>query len=210
MRFEPISRDRLAGLLAARLDDLTPAEDATRTRVAVDGADAADPGRLAAELAERLRARGRPVLTVPSHGFLRPASLRYEHGHRDPDSYRDSWFDEGALWREVFGPLETGGSGTVLPDLWDPVTDRATRSARRALPPGGVLLLPGPMLLGRWFPFDLTVHLHLTPAALRRRTPADEQWTLPALARYAEEVEPASAADVVVRLDDPERPAWTG
>ncbi|MBL0802699.1 uridine kinase, partial [Streptomyces albidoflavus] len=41
MRFEPISRDRLAGLLAARLDDLTPAEDATRTRVGVDGADAA-------------------------------------------------------------------------------------------------------------------------------------------------------------------------
>ncbi|PAX84522.1 uridine kinase, partial [Streptomyces albidoflavus] len=168
------------------------------------------PGRLAAEVAERLRARGRPVLTVPTHGFLRPASLRYEYGHRDPDSYRDGWFDEGALWREVFGPLETGGSGTVLPDLWDPVTDRATRSARRALPPGGVLLLSGPMLLGRWFPFDLTVHLHLTPAALRRRTPEDEQWTLPALARYAAEAEPTAAADVVVRLDDPERPAWTG
>ncbi|MEW2705891.1 uridine kinase [Streptomyces koyangensis] len=210
MRFEPISRDRLADLLATRVDDLTPAEDATRTRVGVDGADAADPGRLAAALAERLRARGRPVLTVPTHGFLRPASLRYEYGHRDPDSYRDSWFDEGALWREVFGPLETGGSGTVLPDLWDPATDRATRSARRALPPGGVLLLHGPMLLDRWFPFDLTVHLHLTPAALRRRTPVDEEWTLPALARYAEEAEPTAAADVVVRLDDPERPAWTG
>ncbi|WP_436736398.1 uridine kinase [Streptomyces sp. BBFR102] len=210
MRFEPISRDRLAGLLAARVDGLPSAEGATRTRVGVDGADAAGPGRLAAELAEQLRARGRPVLTVPTRGFLRPASLRYEYGHRDPDSYRDSWFDEGALWREVFDPLDAGGSGTVLPDLWDPATDRATRSARRALPPGGVLLLHGPMLLGRWFPFDLTVHLHLTPAALRRRTPAGEQWTLPALARYAEEAEPVAAADVVVRLDDPERPAWSG
>ncbi|MFD4986928.1 uridine kinase [Streptomyces sp. NPDC058374] len=210
MRFEPISRDRLADRLAARVDTLTPAEGATRARVGVDAAAAARPGELAAELAERLRARGRPVLTVDTHGFLRPASLRYEYGHHDPDSYRESWFDEGALWREVFGPLDPGGSGAVLPDLWDPATDRATRSPRRELPPGGVLLLHGPMLLGRWFPFDLTVHLHLTPAALRRRTPDEEQWTLPALARYAEEAEPAATADVVVRLDDPARPAWTG
>ena len=68
------------------------------------------------------------MLVVPTEGFLRPASLRFEYGKEDPDAYADGWFDTGALWREVFGPLEAGGTGRVLPDLWDPVTDRATRT----------------------------------------------------------------------------------
>ena len=55
-----------------------------------------------------------------TEGFLRPASLRLEYGHEDVEAYYDGWFDTGALWREVFGPLEPGGDGRVLPDLWDP------------------------------------------------------------------------------------------
>ena len=39
------------------------------------------------------------------------------------------------------------------------------------------------------------------------RTPAEDAWTLPAFGRYAEEVAPASFADVVLRVDDPRRPA---
>ncbi|MGW6458085.1 uridine kinase [Streptomyces sp. NPDC055078] len=179
-------------------------------RVAVDGAPAARPGELAARIEEALRLRGRGVLAIGTDGFLRPASLRYEYGREDPDTYYSGWFDIGALWREVFGPLEPDGSGLVLPDLWDPRTDRATRSPRKALPPGGVLLLYGPLLLGHWFPFDLTVHLRLSPAALRRRTDAGDHWTLPAFQRYEEEVDPAGTADVLVRADGPRRPAWGG
>lgn len=73
-----------------------------------------------------------------------------------------------------------------------------------------MLLLHGPFLLGRWFPFDLTVHLRLSPQALARHTPAHRQWTLPAFARYEDEVDPAAAADIVIRADDPRRPAWNG
>jgi hypothetical protein len=51
------------------------------------------------------------------------------------------------------------------------------------------------------------VHLALSGAALRRRTPADLSWTLPAFARYDAEVAPAAIADVVVRIDDPHHPA---
>jgi hypothetical protein len=51
------------------------------------------------------------------------------------------------------------------------------------------------------------VHLHLSAAALARRTGPDQEWTLPAFARYGEEVGPGSFADVVVRMDDPRRPA---
>ncbi|MGW2653583.1 uridine kinase [Streptomyces sp. NPDC001478] len=210
MRFEAITRERLADALAAHADALTPADGGPWLKVAVDGAPAARTGDLADAVGQALRLRGRSVLTVSTEGFLRPASLRYEYGRSDPDSYYGSWFDTGALWREVFGPLEPDGDGRVLPDLWDPQTDRATRSAYRELPEGGVLVLHGPFLLGHWFPFDLSVHVRLSAGALRRRTDEDERWTLPAFARYEDEVAPAEHADAVVRADDPHHPAWTG
>lgn len=210
VRLEPITWERLTDTLADRVDGLEAADGGSWPRIALDGAPASPAADLAQRLAEALRVRGRPSLVIGTEGFLRPASLRFEYGHRDADSYYDGWFDTGALWREVFGPLDPGGSGRVLPDLWDPAADRATRSPYAELPPGGVLLLHGPLLLGRWFPFDLTVHLALTPAALRRRTPPDDHWTLPAFARYTDEVDPETVADVLVRVDDPRRPAWTG
>ncbi|MEU0301412.1 uridine kinase [Streptomyces sp. NPDC006175] len=210
MRFEPITWERLAEALGEHADGTEPADGGPWLRIGVDGAPAARPGEQAERLAEVLRARGRPVLTVSTSGFLRPASLRYEYGKQDPDSYADSWFDTGALWREVFRPLEPGGSGRVLPDLWDPATDRATRSPYQVLPEGGALILHGPLLLGHWFPFDLCVHLSLSAGALRRRTEEGERWTLPAFARYEDEADPAGRADVVVRADDPHHPAWTG
>ncbi|MGZ2355157.1 uridine kinase [Streptomyces sp. 372A] len=210
MRFEAITWERLTDALAAHADAREPADGGPWLKIAVDGAPAARPGDLAESVAETLRLRGRAVLPVSTAGFLRPASLRYEYGKRDPDSYFGSWFDTGALWREVSGPLEQGGSGRVLPDLWDPATDRATRSPYRRLPEGGVLILHGPLLLGHWFPFDLAVHLRLSAGALRRRTPEDELWTLPAFERYEDEVAPADSADAVVRADDPGHPAWTG
>ncbi|MCE4944577.1 MULTISPECIES: uridine kinase [Streptomyces] len=210
MRLEAITWERLTDALAGRVDGLTAHDGSPWLRVAVDGAPAAAPGDLAGRLAEALRLRGRAVHEVGAHGFLRPASLRLEYGREDPDAYHDEWFDRRALWREVFQPLEPGGTGRVLPDFWDPVADRATRSAYVELPPGGVLLLHGPLLLGQWFPFDLAVHLKLSPGALARRTPRDQHWTLPAFARYEAETRPEEAADVVVRADDPRRPAWTG
>ncbi|GAA3396832.1 uridine kinase [Streptomyces roseoviridis] len=208
MRFEAISWERLADAVADRVDGAEPADGSDWHKVGVDGAPAAPGGEFADRVAAALRLRGRSVIVVATGGFLRPASLRFEHGKQDPDAYYSGWYDTGALWREVFGPLEPGGSGRVLPDLWDPVTDRATRSPAVPLPPGGVLVVHGPFLLGHWFPFDLKVHLRLSAGALARRT--NQPWTLPAFARYEDEVGPADVADVVVRADDPRRPAWTG
>ncbi|MEU9983386.1 uridine kinase [Streptomyces sp. NPDC050856] len=210
MRLEPITWERLADALAEHIDGLTPGDGGPWLKVAVDGPPAARPGEPAEWVAEALRLRGRAVIGVGTGGFLRPASLRYEYGKEDPDTYYSGWFDTGALWREVFGPLEPGGSGLVLPDLWDPVGDRATRTPCTRLPPGGVLVLHGPFLLGQWFPFDLTVHLRLSRGALARRTDESWAWTLPAFERYVDEVAPEDAADVVVRADDPRHPAWSG
>ncbi|MEU3313926.1 uridine kinase [Streptomyces sp. NPDC006662] len=209
MKLEAITWQRMAERLAGHLD-APPAQGGPWQRVGIDGAPAAGTGVLAEELAGALRLRGRSVLVVAAGGFLRPASLRFEYGRQDVDAYLGGWYDTGALWREVFGPTDPGGSGRVLPDLWDPLTDRATRSPYAELPPGGVLIVHGPLLLGHWFPFDLSVHISLSPAALARRTPPADHWTLPAFARYARETAPESTADALVRADDPRHPAWTG
>ena len=176
-------------------------------RVAIEGAPAARPGALADALVDPLRLCGREVLRVSAGDFLRPASLRLEYGRDDPDVFYDEWLDVGGLIREVLAPLEPGGSGRVLPALWDSAADRATRAEYVSLPAGGVLLLDGPLLLGRGLPLDHAVHLWMSPAALARRAAAAERWTLPAYARHEAEVAPARVADIVVRMDDPDHPA---
>ena len=204
MTIRPISPPLLVEELA---DRFAAAQPDRRLRVAVDGAPAAAAQRLAAALVEPLRVRGRPAYAVAADGFLRAASLRFEHGRTDPDAYYEGWRDDAALRREVLEPAGPAGTGRILPSLWNPVTDRATRAAYRTLGPTEVVLVPGPLLLGGPLPFDMTVHLVLSDAALARRTPAELAWTLPAFRRYATEVDPASFADVVVRADDPLRPA---
>ncbi|MFC7384667.1 nucleoside/nucleotide kinase family protein [Sphaerisporangium rhizosphaerae] len=204
MDVRPISPSALVEELA---DRIAGAPRSSWVRVALDGAPAARPGELADALAGPLRLRGREVLRVPAGGFLRPASLRYEYGRTDPDAFYDGWLDYGALSREVLAPLDPGGPGKVLPSLWDAATDRATRAPYVTLPPGAVVLMDGGLLLGRWLPFEFTVHLWLSPGALARRTAEEWRWTLPAYARYEEEVAPRETADVVVRVDDPRHPA---
>jgi hypothetical protein len=207
MHIRPISPEHLIEELC---DRMAAAPREQRLRVAVDGAPAAAPGDLADALAEPMRARGRAVLRVSAHDFLRPASLRYEFGRYEPDAYYDDWLDVGGLTREVLAPLEPGAPGKVLPTLWDSTRDRATRASYQTVPPGGIVLVDGALLLGRDLPFDLTVHLHLTPAALARRTGGAEAWTLPAYARYEEQAAPQRTADIVIKVDDPRHPALLG
>jgi hypothetical protein len=204
MRVRPVSFDVLVEELADRLAGQAPDG---RLRVAVDGAPAADPGALADALVDPLRVRGRPAVRVSTDDFLRPASVRLESGRTNPDAFYAGWFDEAALRREVLDPAGPGGSGRVVTRLWDPITDRATREPYTALPETAVVLVSGTLLLGAGLDFDVTVHLSLSAAALHRRTEEDLRWTLPAYTRYGDEVDPASFADVVVRVDDPRHPA---
>jgi hypothetical protein len=199
VRYRPISPAVLAEELADRIDALPE-----RVAVAVDGAaGATETKELADALVDPLRLRGRAALRVSARGFLRPASLRFEHGRTNPDARYTDWLDLGALRREVLDPLK--GSGEVLPSLWDAERDRATRAERVPVPDRGVVLVDGELLLGAGLAFDLAVHLWLSPAALRRRVP--DAWAVPAYERYEEEVDPGSLADVVVRVDDPRHPA---
>jgi hypothetical protein len=203
MRVRPITPDLLAAEVVERIDAL-PGRWA---RVAVDGAPAADTDGFANALVEPLRTLGREVVRVRMSNYLRPASLRLEHGHHDADSFYESWFDLKGLTREVLNPLSDNGNGQVLPALWDAAADRSPRLPRVRLPDRGVAIVDGPLLLGAGLGFDFTIHLWLPEAALARRTSETDHWTLPAFHRYAEEVGPEHVADYVVRIDRPGHPA---
>ncbi|WAC55278.1 hypothetical protein [Gordonia sp. SL306] len=173
-----------------------------RVVVVIDGADAARPDDLADRLADRLRAVGRAAGVVRMSDYLRAASLRFEYGHTDPESYRSGWFDHQALDREVVSALRV--AGRWLPRLWDAEQDRSFRDRRQDAAPDQVLILAGPMLVGRDLDVDLTIRLRMSEATLRRISPPDTAWTIEPILRYSEA---SGDADIEVRYDHPDRPA---
>jgi hypothetical protein len=169
-----------------------------------DGHDLADA------VASVLRARAVPVARVTAHDFLRPRSLRLEHGRDDPLASYESWFDVAALRREVLDRLGPGGDGSWLPALRDPVTDRSVRNPRQTAPAGTVAVLDGPFLLRPELTgaLDLVIHLEVSRPARARRAPAgDHDLACAAWDHYLHSCDPASRAALVVRFDHPRRPA---
>lgn len=156
---------------------------------------------LAAALADALVARGRVPLVVPAEGFWRPAGERFQHGREDALAFRDTWLDAAALRREVLD-----AEGTWLPALWDVAADRSARLLAQPVPERAVVVVHGLFLQGLGLPAELTVHVAVSTAALRRRgVPA---WQLEAFTSYDDELAPGDLADVLVRAEDPRRPAW--
>jgi hypothetical protein len=201
VRVEPVTPDGVTRHVVGRV----LAAGAATVRVLVDGHPSTRPEALADALVEPLRAEGRPVARVRCRDFLRARSLRLEHGRHDPDALLDEWIDAGALNREVLRSAVE--RGRYLPSLRDPDTDRATRAGYADAPPGTVVVLDGSLAVGRGLDVDLTVHLALRPATETRNTPLDDAWTLAAYGRYRREARPERRADVVVRVDHPDRPA---
>lgn len=197
--YRAISHEALVAALGERISRVPGI-----ARVAIDGPVCAAPHDLAAALVEPLRMLGRPVHLIRADTFWHDASLRLEHGRQDVDSYL-SWLDAAALRREVLDAVVT--SGRYLPSLRDPSTNRMTREPARRAEPDSVLIVSGELLIGLGLPFDHTVHLAMSAAALTRRMPAELAWTLPAFEQYDVEVAPEQQADVVVRVNDPRHPA---
>lgn len=202
MDVTPVSPDGLVSEVVALVLDRPG-----RLRVVVDGPSPTRPDVLAHGVIDELRARGRGGVVVDAGDYLRPASVRLEYGREDPDELLDGWLDEGGLRREVLDPAGPGGSGRVLPRLWDAAADRAFRDGYTQLPDNGVVLLHGALLLGRGLPAELEIHLRMSPAALARTLPGSAQWTLPAHARYDSERDPSTGVDLLVMSDHPDRPA---
>lgn len=165
---------------------------------------ALDTTRLADAVAAELGRLGLPVLRASREGFLRPRSLRLELGD-DPLAPYERWYDDGGLRRELLDPLAAGRL-QVVTSLWDAARDRATREPRRSVPAGCVAVVDGPFLLSWALPdaFEHTTHLQTSPAAIARRGGAA---LAPSWQHYLDETDPAARADVVVRCEDPLRPA---
>ncbi|MFI5776037.1 hypothetical protein [Nocardia sp. NPDC051570] len=193
--------------VTALIDDLTDriAELRGRSVVAVDGADAADPLGFARTISDRVRTRGRACEVVSLHDFVRPASLRLEYG-RDEMSYRTAWFDYAAVNREVLRALRE--QGRWLPALWDERTDRSARARAVSADAETVVIIAGPMLIGRGLDFDLSVELRLSEGALRRGTDPADSFTVEAILRHRgeQDIQP----DILVAWDHRDRPAVRG
>ena len=172
--------------------------DDTRN-VAIDGPPPARPEELAEAVVASLREQGRQAVHVRSADYLRPASLRFELGRTSPESYYERWVDLQALGREALNR-----SGRILPTFWNPQADRATRAGYIE---ADVVVLSGQLLLGAGLDLDLSIHLAMSMLLLDRKMPEELAWALPAFERYDDEVSPASFADIVVRMNDPEHPA---
>lgn len=202
-RYAPISPQALAGqlidLLLRRHSDPRPA------RVALDAPGFVELAPLTEALRTGLQALGRPVAVVRTRDFYRDASLRFEYGKTDVESFYTGWLDVGALQREVLSPLAEGGH--YLPALRDEATNRASRAQPASLAASGVLLVCGELLLGTGLSFDMSIHFDLSRSARKRLVPEDRRWTLPAFDRYDLDVGPVGLADVVIRYDDPNHPA---
>jgi hypothetical protein len=195
-------------LLAQRLIELLIQRHPGRhpLRVALDAPGWVGSGPLVEALRTGLPAVGRPVGTVRACDFYRDASLRFEHGKTDVESFYTGWLDVAALQREVLSPLATDGAH-YLPALRDAATNRATRAQPVPLAAHGILLVSGELLLGAGLSFDVVIHLAVSRAARKRLVPEDRRWTLPAFDRYDIDVDPVALADVVIRYDDPHHPA---
>ncbi|WP_098462257.1 uridine kinase [Isoptericola jiangsuensis] len=200
MRVQPVTPDGAVEHVVERV----LATDGT-VRVLVDGHPSTGTAAFADATVAPLRAAGRPVARVAVRDFLRARSVRLESGRRDPDALLDAWIDVEALNREVLTSVVR--RGRWLPGLRDPDTGRSTRAAYEDAPRGTVVVLDGTLALRRGLDVDLTVHLALTVAAETRATPLDDAWQLAAYGRYRREVQPERRADVVVRVDHPDRPA---
>ncbi|GAC1445144.1 MAG: uridine kinase [Mycobacteriales bacterium] len=164
-----------------------------RVRVLIDGVGS---GPLADLVGAAIT---RQVVRVSAADFLRPAGERFEWGRQDHQAFRERWLDDGALRREV---LE---ADAVLPKLWDAERDRSARASPVPLSAQAVVVVDGVLLLGRDLPADLTVHLATSPTALARQ--GVPVWQLPAFSAYHDQVRPGEVCDVLVRAEDPARPA---
>ncbi|MCU1645581.1 MAG: hypothetical protein JWN03_5856 [Nocardia sp.] len=194
-QFTAITPDALAELVADRATSLPG-----HAVIAIDGADAADPVTFARTVADLLRAGGRPAEVVALHDFVRPASVRLEYDRTGEYTYRTAWFDYAALNREVLQSLRQ--HGRWLPALWNEHTDRSARARIHTAAPSTVLLVAGPMLLGRNLDFDLTITLQMSEPALRRHTDPEAAFTIEALREHRTE-----DPDILVAWDHPDRPA---
>ncbi len=116
-------------------------------RVAIDGIDASGKTTLADELAETVRARGRPVIRASVDGFHRPRADRYRRGADSPEGYYYDAFDYAALRQVLLEPLGPQGSRWYRRAVFDLASDQPLVSEYELAPEDAIVLVDGVFLL---------------------------------------------------------------
>jgi uridine kinase len=195
-------------------------------RVAVDGPPAVGKTTLADELGDALRVQGRHVIRASIECFLRPRTQRYRRGELSPEGcYHDS-FDCDALRRVLLDPLGPGGDREFRRMVYDNRTDSRVTEPVTASPVDAVLLFEGvfllrPELIDAWdlrilvsAAFEETVARARTRDAALYGAPVDVERRFrsryrPSQQFYFDTIRPTDQADIVIRNDEPQRPAWS-
>ena len=222
--FDMTARDEMLKGVAARIAKL---ERAHTVRVAIDGVDAAGKTTLADELADRLRALGRPVIRSGIDHFHNPRVVRYAKGSESPEGYYRDSHDLDRVIGVLLRPLGTGGRGHYRAALFDHRRDVPVDSPEIKAEPRAILLFDGifllrPELRPYW---DYSIFARagfevVLARSLRRDLPIGSDPAklvqryraryLPAQQYYLEECKPESLADLVIDNNDPANPSIIG
>ena len=189
-------------------------------RVAVDGVDGAGKSTLVDELAEQLRARGRPVVRVSADDFHHPRAIRYRRGRSSAQGFFLDSYDLEALRGNVLEPFGPAGDRRYRAAVHDVGTDEPVDAPPQQAPPGAVLVLDGLFLLRDELAdcFELTVFVdvpfEVTFARMARRDGCDPDPAHPENQRYVGgqrlylvRADPRARADLVVDNADPSAPS---
>ena len=213
------------GELLGRLDEAVGSVTiAHPTRVAVDGPPAAGKTTLADELAIVLRAQGRDVIRATIDDFLFPRARRYPRGEYSAEGCYFDTHDYDALNRVLLDPLGPGRDRRFQHAVYDRAADTVLSPRVTTAPADAVLVFDGvflmrPELIDRW---DLRIFVSsefekiVDRAQVREHgvlsaTEVERRWReryIPSQQLYFATVRPADHADIVVRNDEPEQPAW--
>lgn len=204
------ARHEVVREIASRIDALGD----HRLRVAVDGRTAAGKTSFAHELAQVLRATGRPTLRASLDDFKRPWRDRHLYDRVSGEGYYRNAQDQDAVVDLLLRPAGPSGSGQVVLCSIDPLTQRDHTGVVVDAPENAVLVVDGVFALrAAYLPFwDFAVWLDVSEEESlargvgrdRVREGDDEAVRLhreryaASERHYLAEVDPVERADVVV------------
>jgi uridine kinase len=112
-------------------------------RVGVDGVDGAGKTYLADELAELLRASGRPTIRASVDGFHHPKGIRYRRGRGSPEGFFHDSYDYDQLKAALLDPLSSGGTGRYRVAVFDHRADEPIQTPELQASLGAILIVDG-------------------------------------------------------------------